>query len=121
MRSDATAEDERIQFRVSINSGDVIVEDGDIHGDGVNIAARLERIAEPGGICVSGIVHDHSQSYRTLAACYAHMGRLDDAREIVRKLRVISPQVVPGELPFRKPEDRELFFAGLRLAAGEAA
>src|SRR5207245_8869420 len=55
-RGNATAEDERIQFRVGINSGDVIVEDGDIHGDGVNIAARLEAIAEPGAICVSAIV-----------------------------------------------------------------
>jgi adenylate cyclase len=60
-RNKATAGDERIQFRVGINSGDVIVEDGDIHGDGVNVAARLEGIAEPGGICVSGIVHDQVQ------------------------------------------------------------
>jgi adenylate cyclase len=63
----------------------------------------------------------HSQSYRTLASCYAHMGRLDEARAIVAKLRVISSEVVPGELPFRKPEDRELFFSGLRLATGETA
>ena len=62
----------------------------------------------------------HSQSYRTLAACYAHMGRLKEARAIVAKLRVISAEVVPGEMPFRKPEDRELFFSGLRLAADEA-
>jgi adenylate cyclase len=55
--NEAIPEYERIQFRVGINSGDVIVEDGDIHGDGVNIAARLEGIAEPGGICVSAIVH----------------------------------------------------------------
>src|SRR5205085_1203589 len=46
-------------FRVAINLGDVIVEDGDIHGDGVNVAARLEGIAEPGEICVSGTVRDH--------------------------------------------------------------
>jgi TolB-like protein/class 3 adenylate cyclase len=49
-------QDQRIEFRVGINSGDVIVEDGDIHGDGVNIAARLEGLAEPGMICVSAIV-----------------------------------------------------------------
>ncbi len=55
-RNDATAEDERIQFRVGINSGDVIVEDGDIHGDGVNIAARLEALADPGSICISHAV-----------------------------------------------------------------
>jgi class 3 adenylate cyclase len=47
------AEDRRIAFRVGVNIGDVIVEPHDIFGDGVNIAARLERIAEPGGICIS--------------------------------------------------------------------
>jgi len=58
-------------------------------------------------------------SYRALAACYAHMGHLDDARAIVAKLRAITPLVVPDNLPFRNPEDRELFLSGLRLAAGE--
>ena len=48
-----TPQDRRIAFRIGVNLGDIIVEDGDIHGDGVNIAARLEGIAEPGGICVS--------------------------------------------------------------------
>jgi class 3 adenylate cyclase len=57
-RNVATPQDQRIEFWVGINSGDVIVEDGDIHGDGVNIAARLEGLAEPGGICVSAMVHD---------------------------------------------------------------
>jgi class 3 adenylate cyclase len=52
-------EDQRSVFRVGINLGDVIVEDGDIHGDGVNVAARLEAISEPGGICISGTVRDH--------------------------------------------------------------
>ena len=59
--------------------------------------------------------------YRFLAACYAHMGRLDDAREIVAGLRAITPLVVPSDLAvLRNPEDRELFLSGLRLAAGEA-
>ena len=52
------AEDRRVVFRVGINIGDVIVEPHDIFGDGVNIAARLEAIAEPGGICISGKVYD---------------------------------------------------------------
>jgi class 3 adenylate cyclase len=53
------AEDRRIAFRVGINIGDVIVEPHDIFGDGVNIAARLESIAEPGGICISSSVYDY--------------------------------------------------------------
>src|SRR6516162_1789752 len=52
-RNAGTAQDRRIAFRIGVNLGDIIVEDGDIHGDGVNIAARLEGIAEPGGICIS--------------------------------------------------------------------
>src|SRR5262245_42967421 len=52
-------EDRRIAFRVGIKIGDVIVEPHDIFGDGVNIAARLESIAEPGGICMSSSAYDH--------------------------------------------------------------
>jgi class 3 adenylate cyclase len=49
-------EDKRITFRIGVNLGDVIVEPKDIFGDGVNIAARLEALAEPGGICISRVV-----------------------------------------------------------------
>src|SRR4029077_21208556 len=49
-------EDKRITFRVGINLGDVIAEEDDIYGDGVNVAARLEALAEPGGICISRVV-----------------------------------------------------------------
>ncbi len=50
-------DDRRIQYRVGINLGDVVFDDGDIFGDGVNVAARLEGLAEPGGVCISDIVH----------------------------------------------------------------
>jgi TolB-like protein len=59
------------------------------------------------------------EPYRHIAACYALLGRLDDAREIVERLRSITPDVVPGIIPYRNPQHRELFLSGLRLAAGE--
>jgi adenylate cyclase len=68
-------------------------------------------------------IQEHPETpaaYRVLAACYAHMGRLDEARAIVAKLRTITSEVVPSHLPWRSPEDRELYLSGLRRAAGEA-
>src|SRR6266851_2613149 len=53
------AEERRLRFRIGVNLGDVIADGGDIYGDGVNIAARLEALAAPGSICVSGTVRDH--------------------------------------------------------------
>jgi adenylate cyclase len=58
-------------------------------------------------------------TYRVLASCYAHMGRLDEAREIVRRLGAITPAVMEPGTRYRNPELRELFLSGLRLAAGE--
>jgi adenylate cyclase len=57
-RNATVPEDKRIEFRIGINMGDIVVEDGDIFGDGVNVAARLEGLAQPGGICVSGRVQE---------------------------------------------------------------
>ena len=64
LRSSATWEqnidvpqDKRIEFRIGIHVGDIIIDDNDIFGDGVNIAARLEGIAEPGGVCISDDAH----------------------------------------------------------------
>jgi adenylate cyclase len=59
--------DRRIEFRIGIHQGDVVVEDGDIFGDGVNIAARLEGLAEPGGICVSARVREDAAGKIELA------------------------------------------------------
>ena len=80
-------QDQRIEFRIGINSGDVIVEGDDIHGDGINIAARLEALAEPGGICISGIVHD--QVYGRLAVMFDDTGD-QNLKNIARPVRVYS-------------------------------
>jgi adenylate cyclase len=60
-RNRAVPQDRRLAFRIGLNLGDVIVQDGDLYGDGVNIAARLEALAEPGGICVSASAHEQVQ------------------------------------------------------------
>ena len=57
--------------------------------------------------------------YRILAACYAHMGRLKEAREVVARLRVITPNVMPTVRLLRNPDHRELFLSGLRMVTGE--
>jgi len=62
----------------------------------------------------------YPHSYRVLAACYAQMGRLDEAREIIVRLRVLTPDLVPSAAQLRSPADRDLFLSGLRAAAGEA-
>jgi adenylate cyclase len=77
--------DERIDFRVGINLGDVIAEDNDIHGDGVNIAARLEALAELGEVCVSGVVHDQVQG--RLECSFEDTGE-QSLKNIARPVRV---------------------------------
>jgi len=62
----------------------------------------------------------HAGIYRYLASCYAHAGRLDNAREIIKRLRTITPNILPNVVQWRSPEHREFFLSGLRLAMSEA-
>lgn len=91
-------EDERLRFRVGINLGDVVHEDGDIFGEGVNLAARLEPLAEPGGICVSRSVHE--QARHRLDVPFVPMGaqRLKNIEDPVEVWRV----ALDGRKPARK-------------------
>jgi adenylate cyclase len=75
----------RIEFRIGIHQGDIIVEDGDIFGDGVNLAARLEGLAEPGGICVSARVQEDAAGRLDLA--FEDMGE-QQVKNISRPVRV---------------------------------
>jgi class 3 adenylate cyclase/TolB-like protein len=85
------APDKRIEFRVGINLGDVVVEDdGDLMGDGVNVAARLEGIAEPGGICLSGAAYDQVRGKIDIAAQDRGEQHLKNIAEPVR-IYALSP------------------------------
>jgi len=78
--------DKRIEFRIGINVGDVVVEDGDIFGDGVNVAARLEGLADPGGICVSARVQEDAAGRLDLA--FEDLGE-QQLKNIPRPVRVL--------------------------------
>ncbi len=87
-------EDRRIVFRVGINLGDVIVEDDDIHGDGVNVAARLEGLCGPGEVYVSGTIHDHVEG--KLDADFDDLGE-QSIKNIARLVRVYRVREATGE------------------------
>jgi TolB-like protein/class 3 adenylate cyclase len=96
-RNAETPEDKRITFRVGINLGDVIAEPDDIYGDGVNVAARLEALAEPGGICVSRVVRDQIRD--KLPYPFEDKGE-QSVKNIARSVRVyaLRPEAI-AELP----------------------
>jgi class 3 adenylate cyclase len=97
-------EDSRIAFRVGINIGDVIVEPDDIFGDGVNIAARLESMAEPGGIWISSSAYDHVRG--KIRAEFVDMGEqsLKNIDRPVRAFRILD-DAVPRK-PTLSPPDK---------------
>jgi TolB-like protein len=89
------AEERRLRFRIGVNLGDVIADGDDIYGDGVNIAVRLEGLAEPGGICVSGTVRDHIGD--RLPYAFEDMGE-QSVKNIARPVRVyaLRPEGLAG-------------------------
>ena len=92
-RNAKVREDRRIEFRVGINLGDVIIEGDDIYGDRVNIAARLEGLADPSGICVSRVVRDQVRD--KLEMTFDDMGeqRFKNIARPVRVFRIASPHI----------------------------
>jgi adenylate cyclase len=81
--------DADLRFRIGVNLGEVIVEDDDIYGNGVNIAARIETVADPGGICLSGNVHDEVRGKLDLAFQDMGVQSLKNIAEPVRAYRVV--------------------------------
>jgi class 3 adenylate cyclase len=110
-RNAALPDAKRILYRVGVNLGDVLVDGDDILGDGVNVAARLEAICEPGGVCVSGSAYEHVQG--RVAVNFADLGeqRLKNIAKPVRAYALSSEaiaaaKVKPAEAS-ASPERRE--------------
>ncbi len=120
-REAETDEDRRLQFRIGVNIGDIIVEGDDIYGDGVNIAARLEGLAEPGGICFSGDAY--RQTKGKIEAAFEDMGEqhLKNVAEPTRVYRIagnasiaISPYASAASFPLPdKPSIAALPFTNM--------
>src|SRR6266481_1354977 len=86
-RNDAVPQDRRMLYRIGINLGDILIEGDDILGDGVNVAARLEGIAEPGGICISSSAYDQVRG--KVAVEFADLGE-QSLKNIARPVRVYA-------------------------------
>ncbi len=114
-RDQGTAEARQIRFRIGVNLGDVIVDENDIYGDGVNIAARLEAMAEPGGICISGTAFDHA--VHKVDVGFAGLGeqRLKNIADPVRVYRVLLDPGESGKIVAARHrlDSRVMIFAGV--------
>jgi class 3 adenylate cyclase/TolB-like protein/cytochrome c-type biogenesis protein CcmH/NrfG len=130
LRNGGVAEDKRLTFRIGINIGDIISEAGDIFGDGVNVAARLESLCEPGGLCISRAVRDQVRD--KLPVTFDDLGE-QQVKNIARPVRAfgLTPQAIaalpepaPNGLAVPKGRGRPWIIAALMtgaLAVGGAA
>ncbi|MGI9353753.1 MAG: adenylate/guanylate cyclase domain-containing protein [Rhizobiaceae bacterium] len=116
VREEDQPEDRRIQYRVAVNLGDVVFEDGDVYGDGVNIAARLEQIADPGGVVVSGTAYDLLKS--NVDAQYVPLGekRLKNIATPVRVYQVVDKGKSSPSGP-QRPRILSIATAAIAIAA----
>jgi class 3 adenylate cyclase len=114
------AEDRQMGFRIGINVGDVMVKDGDIFGDGVNIAARIEGLAEAGGICISRGVRDHIR--RKVPFGFEDLGE-QSVKNIAQPIRVfrLRPDWPMEEVPSAETQEEPLDAATPSLRSEEAA
>jgi adenylate cyclase len=97
-RDQGAPEAQRLQFRIGVNLGDVIAYGSDIYGDGVNVAARLEGLAEPGGICISGTAFDHVVNKADVGFASLGEQRLKNIADPVRVYRVLLNPGKPGKI-----------------------
>jgi adenylate cyclase len=109
----------RMEFRIGVHLGDVVVEEERVYGDGVNIAARLEGLAEPGGVCLSATVHD--QVRNRLAVDYQDLGdqAIKNIPDLVRvyQVRAAERSALPGVARSQRPKSSRLRTAALATGA----
>jgi adenylate cyclase len=103
-RNTGVSSDNRIELRIGVNVGDIVVEDGDIFGDGVNVAARLEGLAEPGGICVSARVQEDAAGKLDLVFEDIGEQQLKNISRPVHVFRVVTGRVLEREPALALPD-----------------
>ena len=109
-------ENRRMEFRIGINLGDVIEEEGRIYGDGVNIAARIESLSEPGGICISGTAFDQVENKLSLGYEYLGEQTVKNITKPVRAYRVLmEPEAAGKVIGEKKVKPRQWQKAGIGL------
>jgi len=102
----------KMEYRIGVNLGDVIEEGERIYGDGVNVAARLESLAEPGGICISGIAHDQVKNKLNLEYQFIGKKSVKNIKEPIRVYRVLS---FPGAAAHRVTKAKRVMGRKLRI------
>jgi adenylate cyclase len=105
VRNAELPEDKRLEFRIGINLGDVIQDDATIYGDGIIIAARLEKLARAGGICISGTVHEHVKNKLSLE--YEYSGE-KSVKNISEPIRVYNIRMAPSGVAAEKNSEIKL-------------
>jgi TolB-like protein len=120
LRNDDVPKERRIELRIGINLGDVIIEDNDIYGDGVNVAAWLEALAEPGGICISRVVRDQVRDKVEFGFEDLGEQQVKNIAWLVRVYRVPLAETARAKAPLSLPDKPSLAVLPFQNMIGDA-
>ena len=121
-RNVSLADHRRMEFRIGVNLGDVIEDEGRIYGDGVNVAARVEGLAEGGGICISGIAFDSVRNKLNLGYDYLGEHQVKNISEPIRVYKVLTePEAAGRVIGDERPKPKRWRFAAVRGRAYRGA
>jgi TolB-like protein len=119
LRNEGTLKERRIEFRIGINLGDIIIDEEDIYGDGVNVAARLEALAEPGGICVSHVVRDQVRDRLDVAFKDLGEQQVKNIARPVHVYRVGAAKHASAKVPLPLPDKPSLAVLPFQNMSGD--